>query len=389
MKTAIAICAILFLCVGDIFLYRKGLLPLEPSVTLAPVFILLCLKVYGASFLTVFRSTSSWVFFVFFVFAVMFSVFAVYDVFYAIGNAMLSFLVYSVAALMFLSDESKAQKRIMLLAYVILVGSILMDFVTGVAEAQRGAGFAENPNNAAVRVVLLMVVLAFFLTERKQMILLVTLSVLAVFLTLSRSGIILVATGAMLVLATKLWNVQRASKLPQFLLKALPVFAVAALIFISVAPKIATYVPAFASRSAMERISQITGEADMINESDVGDEGRVSIAKTYFGRFKENPLGYGTAASMDRGFYHKATHNMFLRIAIDFGILGLLFLIFFIIRGFYLSFRYDNLYGIAVYVVFAVTCMFTNGLFENRTFLICLAFVDVMNMKIKESRRYA
>ncbi|WP_256003250.1 O-antigen ligase family protein [Pedobacter deserti] len=303
------------------------------------------------------------------------------DPWYAIGNQLLTLSGYALVMAFFLKVPERVSKLVFLIGFALLAQSILTDLTSGVSQAARGAGFAENPNSAALRLSLLNIVCLFFLQQKRSVIIFIAINFVFVFLTLSRSGIIMFALSTFLIVAVKFGGITRLSKLPVFFVRSLPVAAMLTAFFFLIIPYLTSYFPSFESRGAAQRISQITGQSSLIDDQDVGDQGRVAIAEKYFGLILERPFGYGTGMSMNREFYYKATHNMYLRVGIDYGIFGLIILITIILAGVYRSVRFNDVYGLSFYMTMLIACFFTNTLFENRTFVFCWAYIDAIALK--------
>ena len=140
-------------------------------------------------------------------------------------------------------------------------------------------------------------------------------------------------------------------------------------------------VPAFQTETVADRIDQLSGKKSLVAETDQGEGGRLYLMRNYIELVLENPLGYGTGMSSNRDFYHAATHNLFLRFFIDFGILGFFTLFLFILRGIKIGLKEKNIYYLNFFSLIFLSSFFTNTLVENRTFIIALAIINVLYLK--------
>lgn len=377
MMLFISLFVVLFLSVSDIFFYRLGWLPAEPSFTLLPVFFIITLfnfseKIYLLKYATGFRY--------FLLFLGMSILFLQPDQLtsstYIIGNHGITFFLFISSVLFFVNVEPNRVFVIFLFSFAVLGGSILYDIFISTTSEIRGSGFAENPNNAALRIVFLLIGIMRFVERKWIALFFCLLTFLLVSFTLSRSGIITLVAVFFILFPVKFSNVRRIRNLPKRILFYLPIFGLLLFLLSQVVLILPDYLITFEHRAALERIEQIAGRGELLTDSDV-EGGRVYILKDYFDLFLDNLIGYGTGYSINRAFYDKATHNMFLRFAIDYGIIGVISLIAFIYSFFRQSLMSNNFYMFILILAASIACFFTHSLFENRTFIIVLAFMTV------------
>lgn len=379
---------IFFLSVTDIFLYRIELLPAEPSLTLLPLFFTLILFRDFDKFTLLKRIRGFNPFLVFLGISILFVRFdEIATSVYVIGNHLITLVLFFTTGLFFIKCNPYIILRVFLFSFLILGGSILNDVLfsqnNGLIDTSlRGAGFAENANNASLRIVFLMIGILKFLENKRYIFIIVLLAFIFVLLTLSRSSIIILAVAVVVLLPFKFLFLKKIRQLPYKFIRALPLILIA-FYFLSqiliILPKI---IPAFEHRAAIERIDQISGKLDLVSDSDL-EGGRIVIFKDYFDIFLDNILGYGTGFSLNRDFYEKSSHNLFLRHAIDYGIVGVVCLIIFFYRYFYKSLDRDDIYLFTFILCSSIACFFTQSLFENRTFVIIFSFLVLNASKSK------
>lgn len=373
----ISILLILFLSVSDIFFYRIGWLPAEPSVTLLPVFFTIAILGWHDRIHILKKYRGRNPFLVFLIISIVYIQFGELSAsIYVIGNHGITFLLFFTSGLFFLKASPKEVFKIFLVSFLILGGSILYDMFAGSSSDIRGAGFAENPNNAALRLIFLLIAVLRFVNNKRVAILFSLASFLLVFLTLSRSGVIILLGTVFVLLPAKFSTLRKVTQLPIRIFRALPVFIVLLLVLSKLLIILPDYFPAFEHRAAMERIQQISGKGSLVNDSDV-DGGRINIFKDYLELYLDNIMGYGTGYSLNRDFYDKATHNMFLRFAIDYGIIGVVALFMFLYRFLRQSVSLNHFYMLTLMLAGLIACFFTHSLFENRTFIIVFSFLSI------------
>lgn len=380
MEKFISFILILLLSVADIFLFRKGVLPLEPSLSIIPIFFLLCIfhKKTIAKF-KLFTADQNLVFFIsIFVLSVLYAITSFYsDIGKSIGLILLTILLYIFSKLFFYNLRKKQIATIFFIAYLILGLSILNDLLFSSVVINRGAGFAENPNSSALRLVFLAIVTVKYLDSIKIKSFVLCSLLFFIFLTLSRSGLVMAVTVVLAYTYTK-FNTLDNRLIKKRVVKSTFILTTIFLIFFQFSGLMMEYIPGFNNRASIQRIEQLRGEESLVNDEDQSKRGRIVIFQNYINLFLEKPFGYGTGVSSERSFYSQATHNTFLRLAIDFGILGLLSIIVFLLASFINSIKLKK-YDLFIFMlIFLIACFFTNTLLENRTFVISIAAVNMI-----------
>jgi len=359
---------------------------MEPSRTLIPFFLFLILFFKKYNFLKLLKENFNLRFFLIFIFlTIFFGVFSNSDnILYVISNSCLTFLIYLSSFIFFNTTKYKNNLFTFSIAFIILGLSFLDIFNISSKEIVRNAGFAENPNSAAFRLTFLYIVVTYLL-KNKYLVSLFTIACFSlIFSTLSRSGLILFLISCIIILPQKF---SQFSSLREYIKKSYKSLILVFFFFILFLNFIPLIVQLFGidSPSALSRIKQLSGQEELINESDSTSSGRVTIALNYLELFFDKPFGYGTGMNTFRDLIKDSSHNMYLRIAIDFGIIGLIFYLYFIYKGIVKSIEINNLYRLSIFIVFIIGSFFTNTFFEDRTFIICLAFLDSNIYLIKKN----
>lgn len=380
MKSVIGIIFCLILSVTDIFLYRKGILFARPSFSVLPLLLVLILLIKG-KFKLYRQSTNSLLFFSLFV--ILNIVFALpsdfEDIEFNIALSVYSLLIYVAATTFFMDLKAEVIVYIYLSAFALLIGSMLYDVMFNADSVVRGAGFAENPNSAAIRINIMIIVLLNALSSRRNKIAVLIFGFAAVFITLSRGG--LLAFIVILLFAIFEDNGRGEFNRKWFgfsrLRSVLVTLAVGLFALPVVVSLLAEFIPSFQTDAAKARIGVFDGSTSIVGDVDVEHGGRLYIIENYLELIAKNPLGYGTGMSSHRELFHASTHNMFLRIFIDFGIIGFFLYVVYILRGFLISINVKNRYYMLMFMLVLLFSFLDNGLLENRTMLTSLAVMDV------------
>ncbi len=374
---------IIIASVADIFLYRVGYVPVQPSAGIIPLLVVVVfIQKKKVRYIFKWPKRSFLLFLFLTVLSIFYATFSTYEnVGYFIGLILMSLLIYIVSFLYFRSTGEKTMRLVLIGALCLLGGSMLFDVFFKAGSVTRGAGFAENPNSAAIRIVFIIIVLLQLLQNKKSKLIALSIGFFLVFLTLSRSGLLMISLVAFFSFLTDFNSNYNIKNVRKKLPKTIITLFVMALIFSILVGVMIKFIPAFQSESVTSRIGKLTGEQALIDEGDTGQGGRVYILENYLKLFIEQPLGYGTGMSGNKEFFHAATHNMFLRVLIDFGILGFLVYFSFLFKGLKYALRNKATYMLCFFMVLFLASFFTNTLFENRTFIITLAILDALNTK--------
>jgi O-antigen ligase len=380
MRILLGILYITVISVSDIFLFRIGLLPFEPSKVILPMVFLLVFinKNYWVYFRSIKGPSFSFLLGISLI-SILFSFFSSHEeLSYVLGLTFLSLGLYISSFLFFSSLQLWQIKIILFVSFLVLGFSVVYELIFSNNVVTRGAGFAENPNSSALRILFLFTILMYLFTRKKHKILLLGLAIVFIFSTLSRSGMLILLLIFVLFHISNYGEYFNFLKLRKRLFRTSVFFFFLILGFFNSIDFIVDYVPAFQHRAAMQRIEQIMGRSEFISDGDESEEGRVAIAKDYFDLFLKQPIGYGTGMSFNRDFYIYSTHNMYLRFLIDFGLIGLSIFLVFMIRHLFLAFRDGDATYISFILIILMGSFFTNTLMENRTFIISLVVLDVL-----------
>jgi len=383
MISILSFLLILFLSVSDIFFYRIGWLPAEPSVTLLPFFFIVSFSLFFKKYnlLKKKRGINP------FLYLSLTSLFYLKSKvleggFYVLGNNLVILFLFLTSGLFFLQADSKKVFWIFLISFFTLGGSMFYDLIYNSDLSIRGAGFAENPNSAALRIIFLLIAILRFVNNKKTVFLFCFIAFIFVFFTLSRSGVLVLFGIVLILLPAKFSVFYNLKDVPLRIFKSLPILSALTLGLFNILTILPDYFPVFEHRAALERIQQISGQGSFVSDSDI-EGGRIMITLDYLDLFLQNVFGYGTGFSMNRDFYERATHNLFLRFGIDYGILGLLVLFWFFYYFFRKSIKNNDFYLFSLIFAAFLASFFTHSLFENRTFVLVLSFLTVDIFKTK------
>ncbi|SFT14205.1 O-antigen ligase like membrane protein [Zhouia amylolytica] len=397
MKYILALLLILFASYSDIFLYRIHINPAPPSQLLIPLFLAVFILTYPLkSFIDIVKSHTFKFLLFLFLLSVVYAAFseASQEILISkISLNLITLLFYSFSLHFFRTENRQTKLIVLVVSFIVLSVSIWFDFLIGLpeystklAESVRKGGFGENPNQAASGVKFLalsILSLIFMQTTKKYLV--VALLVATVFITLSRSGIVSVILILILVNINN-WNPRfeiTLDKLFKSFFKMIFLFSLLYIALLSLSDVIKTNFPAFTRGAAGERLDMILGKSDkgVIEEDTHARGGRGALFIKYLNEFMEEPLGHGTGYTTDQNFNSLNTHNYYLFLAVNLGIIALGAYLFYILFGFRLSLRYDLFFYFIFWTLIFFEGFISHGMLYERPIIICLAFFDSMIYK--------
>lgn len=392
MRLFLTILLILFASYADIYLYRKGIMPVTPAYFLIPLFMAGFVVMNNPlNYLSLVKTHT----FKFFLGLVVLSiVFA--NVSDARPGVMLTVIVLSIISLLlytFSTHFFRMSNRFYLgfflvVAFLTLAGSLWYDTFKGLPVATdltkgniRKGGFGENPNTAASGLKFLGLALLFFFRDKLfWRYFFLTLTVASVFLTFSRSGIISILI-IIMALTLNNWkpyfNLSAISTLTKGAKAAVLLVLVYAFLFISV-DFLQARIPQLREGDIAVRIDQLLGRGDqgVTNSDDNSTYGRNTLRKKYTRKFLDNPVGHGTAFATDPMLNLMGTHNYYLNVAVDYGFIGLLLFLYYLFRCIKIAFQKNQYYHFVLGLLLLFEGLISHGMFEERAILLTLAFFD-------------
>ncbi len=397
MKYVIAIFLILFASYADIFLFRIGVVSLQPSEFLIPLFFIFCLLKYSIkSYFDLFKSHSFKLLFALLLFSIVYSAFSsaeTQSIITKISLDTITLLFYMFSVQFFRTEKKEIVFLVILLAFLTLAGSVFYDFFIGLPkhntkliEAVRKGGFGENPNQAASGIKFLALAVLVFLCKYKIIrTIFIGIMVISVFLTFSRSGTVSVLL--ILVIGTaNNWNTKftiTISVLFKSLFRMAFLFTGLYLGLVLFAGIIKDNFPAFTRGTAGERMDLLLGKSkrSVISEDIGSGGGRGDLLFKFSDMFAEKPLGYGTGFTSDSRFNSLNTHNYYLALAVNFGFLALVMYLLYIWYGYKLSLRTDQFYYFIFLTLIVFEGFISHSIYYERSLLISLAFFDSLIYK--------
>jgi hypothetical protein len=249
-----------------------------------------------------------------------------------------------------------------------------------IGQARKG-GFAENPNVAASAVKFLALGLLFLFRKVKTMrIIVLSLAFSSIFLTFSRSGLISILMIMILIIMNE-WKVYFNLKVSRYIITAFKMVFILAFFYsvlLVFADFIRAEVPAFREGDASERLDLLTGKGkvEITSKDDNSNYGRKTLVLNYLNDFYSNPFGLGTGYCSDKGINLKNTHNFYLRVAVEFGIVGLLIFIAYIVKSIRLALVSNNFFYFVFILLILFECFTSHFLFQEKPIIIILALMD-------------
>lgn len=391
MKYILFFFIILFVSFADRFLYRIGIIPFSPAYFLVPLSFVCFIVTFKVQKYFIYLKTHSFKFLLAIVIlSLLFSLnqsvsFEV--MLQAIVSSSISLLLYSFCLILFAELSSQETRFFLFLGLIVISVSIWYDMFIGLPitdieliNSARKGGFAENPNVAASSVKFLGLILLLLHPEKKMRMIMLTITLATVFITFSRSGLLSV-TMLMVFLSLNEWKVYFNLKVRRLFLssiKMLLLFAFFYALLLVFADIIREEVPVFREGAAAERLDLLTGKSDggVISKDDTGSLGRKTLVSTYLNSFYEQPFGSGTGYCADKTINLKNTHNYYLRIAVEFGVIGLFIFLYFLYKSARLAYLGNNFYYLVFLILIAFECMISHYLFDEKPIIVALALLD-------------
>ncbi|WP_165357405.1 O-antigen ligase family protein [Flagellimonas olearia] len=344
--------------------------------------------------LSLFKSHTAKFFFLMLMLSTIFSAFSNADpevIRTNISLDVITLILYLFMLHFFIKEDKKTVFIVVFISLIVLAGSVWYDFLIGLpkynrtlAESVRKGGFGENPNKAASGIKFLALGVLFFLEHSKtKKYLVITILVATIFITFSRSGTV----SAVLILILGTMNNWKSTfqidvqRLIKSFFRIVILFSVLYVALLTLAGVIRENFPAFTRGAAGERMDLLLGQSDkgVIAEDTGSGGGRGDLFLKYMDDFMSNPLGYGTGFTDDREFNSLNTHNQYLYLAVNYGILGLVLYLWLIGYGIKISISRNQFYCFVFYSLFVFEGLIAHNVFYERAVLICVAFFDSLN----------
>ncbi|WP_235040395.1 O-antigen ligase family protein [Vreelandella profundi] len=369
-----------FLCVSglDIYLSRSGYLvggSLIGVLFVLGMFFILAMKSNGhikINNASIWPLISLWAFFSFLIW-VLCSVFFAPDIVSA-GLAFFRYCLYMLVAIfigiiVLMPSYKKYVTAGVIVAILLICGTIWVDVISPkkyFSEGARPAGIMINPNAGAQAATMLLLLAFVLLRSTRSLLIIMGFVAVSVLVTLSRSGFLL------LFLCILSGFYLRKEIGFSFNYKFLVSVAVISLFLVGSA---FVYFNMVVNLTVLNRLEYMFSDGGFVDL----DDPRVQLAKKYFDLWLERPiLGFGTASTYSGEFDIKgATHNLYLKILVENGVIGLSFFIISL-----LCFMFGNCirsgWGYVLpWCLVAAWGVFANGLLDNRLFYIVIVILSL------------
>ncbi len=392
MRVFLTVLLILFASYADIFLYRRGIIPVSPAYFLIPLFFALFF-VYN-NLLNFLALTRSHTFKFYLALAVLSIVYAIISpanseiILISIVLYVIGLLLYIFATHHFRTSSRYILGFFLVLAFLTLSGSLWYDTFVGlplptklVLGNIRKGGFGENPNVTASGIKFISLALLFFFRKKvfwRYFFLIITIA--SVFLTFSRSGVVSVLV-IVFALILNNWEATFNITAKSFFTKGIKILLFLSIVYAALyfsMDVLKSQIPEFAEGDIAKRIDQLLGKSDaaILNQDDNSQFGRNSLRKRFTEYVLDNPFGYGTGYASDKTINPVNSHNYYLFIATEYGLLGLVTLLFFIYRCFRLAIRHNQFYYFVLATLLFLEGFISHGMFEERALILTIAFFD-------------
>lgn len=390
LKAILFIFFVLVLSSSDIFLAKKGIIPVDPSVMISGIAAIYTIIYFGSK---KFRDNLNkeienqfpkkiWFYILYALTSILFTLHpgAYFEedgytsVLLPTFNLILIFFVfYSIVYY-----KLNFFKYVIIFAFIVSVSSIILEvFIPGLFSkvSSRSAGLSVNPNASGIRIMILASCLLIFKFKRENLVhsIIIFLSGLSVFFTFSRGSLLIFIV--FLVVYFYFFHKERILKTT--LKVSMLIFFL--IFFLELVGFSLTKLPIFQSNGALVRLNMVTGQSEFVNS----DDSRLKIADEYWKLILENPiLGHGIGSINNHSILPICPHNLYLKIWFEQGFIIFVVYIVFILRTmFRLYFSKDYNY-LLLFIVISMGGLFTHNLFDNRSMIIALGiFFFILNRK--------
>ena len=273
-------------------------------------------------------------------------------------------------------DIVKYRRIVFGMALMLIEGSLFVDVVspgTFSESIYRAAGFAVNPNGAALNMLFSLVCFMDFKRLMKSDVILVVVSLPLMMYTSSRAGLLLLVL-LLLVILTVLVRQKVVSKL-SIIVSSFFVIIAAQYFFVNYFFNTAL----FDSEFVLQRINPFA-QGEVIAR----DNSRFEVLVEYMDIIVNNPLmGVGPGFNASRAETGLLAHNTIVNLMAEIGGLALP-LIVFLMSSFVITAWRSRLVFAWIFVVLIFSYLFVNNfLFSNRSFLVLLAiFLSVVDLHL-------
>jgi O-antigen ligase len=378
--------AVIVLCSIDYYMAKRGIWPLSPTAFALGSFMTLyyfaamsdMIQNRGSRLIALYASMKH-VLFGYGTIAIISLLYGLHPSGYGEGDSMFLFayslfFLISVPAIVLMKSMEACFKPIVVVALLTYFGSVIVDlFQEGMftSVVGRAAGFAVNPNTGGFTLVMLIVACVNWKEYKILDGFLWGVAAVGVFVTFSRGGIMLYSISfALYVYAVLVKN--KSAHVAWSVVKMIVTTGLSGLLIVTVVIPLFGQSEQFTAYTAQKRLKSFTQMGDSQTES-IGEDSRVDLFEKYVDLIAESPIiGHGAAFSEHQPL---GPHNLYLLVWTDFGVSGLIALLYFIGSVFVYFIRQRDFRGYAFTVVFILEGFFAHDLLLFRPFLIVLALL--------------
>lgn len=404
MKKLLLILMLILAVSLDIFSYNAGILPAKPIYTVLPLFFILFAITYHPVIVINLINTRTFIFLVFiFILSVVFAINSPANkevILTEVVNSFISILLYICFYVVFVTSKPLDTRIFFFSAIFIITCGLIYDMFVGLNSANlnvRKGGFSGNPNIAAASLKFLGLCLLILMnkhkTTRNGLLIFV---ILGIFMTFSRSGLIGIVLIAVLMILNE-WKAKFNFSALAFITSSFKVIAALFFIYFVLvfsAEYLQQEIPALNQGDAKDRVDLLLGKSESLGTNDDNNSyGRKNLTIMYTNEFMDEPLGHGTGYSADFDIKLQDTHNVFLKMGINYGFIGFILIMFFFITSLNNAIKTDNYFYFVFILVLFADGLTSHNIFFDRPLLISFALMDSLlhsnkNYKILKSISY-
>ncbi|MDF2713116.1 MAG: hypothetical protein K0R28_41 [Paenibacillus sp.] len=279
----------------------------------------------------------------------------------------------------FINNVQGYSKLFAISALLLYLYSIVLDVVQGGQFTNvigRAAGFAENPNTGAYSLVILIILSVDWRKYKSIDGILWLMTALGVLATLSRGGIIIFSLAFVSYLGFIFAGLRKNKS--KFLLNV-AITLIASIFIIQIGSGLMRQSVMFETVTGQNRWDRVM-EMFNGNTESITSDSRMELFSSYTELIADSPFfGHGTGYSNS---LPNGPHNMYLLIWTDYGLVGLLVLIYGIANLLFFFISQKNRAGFVFMLVFIVEGFFNHNLLTFRPLVVALALLTVSCLKI-------
>ena len=309
-------------------------------------------------------------------------------------NSAITFLLYMCFYVIFVTSKHSELRIFFFTSLVVISCALFYVMFFGLNPANlnvRKGGFSGNPNIAATSLkflgLCLLILMSKHIKIRNGVLIFI---ILAIFMTFSRSGLIGIALIAVLMIFNE-WKPKFRFSALKFITSGFKILIAFFLIYFVLsisAEYLQQEIPALNEGDAKARVDLLLGKSAsgvIATNDDNNSYGRKNLTIMYTNEFMDDPLGHGTGYSSDFDIKLQDTHNVFLKMAVNYGFVGFILILGFFISSLNNAIKTNNYFYFVFTLILLTEGLASHNMFFERPLLLSLAMMDSILYSDKNS----